>query len=250
MDKAGAVTVLHTFTGPDGYEPWAALVQGTDGGLYGSTVVGGAAGLGVLFRVDPAAPAAASLTSVTLNPAQVTGGSSSIGTVTLTGPAPAQGAVVSLSSSSSKAAVPATVNVPAGSSSATFPVTTTSVTITTTATITGTYGGQTRSATLTILPPASVKLSSLTLSPTLLRGGSSSLGTVRLTAAAATGGAVVTLGSSIPSVASVPATVTVPAGKSSATFIVRTTWVSSTRAVTISASYGGVTKWVVLTVTR
>src|SRR6266540_7562525 len=28
MDKAGTVTVLHTFTGPDGRTPWAALVQG------------------------------------------------------------------------------------------------------------------------------------------------------------------------------------------------------------------------------
>jgi uncharacterized repeat protein (TIGR03803 family) len=250
MDMAGTVTVMHTFTGPDGYEPWAALVQGTDGGLYGSTVVGGAFGLGVLFRVDPAAPVAASLTSVTLNPAQVTGGSSSTGTVTLTGPAPAGGAVVTLGSSSGNAAVPATVNVPAGSSSATFPVTTTSVTITTTATITGNYGGQTRSATLTILSPESVTLSSLTLNPTVLRGGFRSLGTVRLTAAATAGGAVVMLGSSSPTVASVPATVTVPAGVSSATFTVRTTHVSSTRAVTISASYGGVTKAVVLTVTR
>jgi len=54
LDKAGAVTVMHTFTGPDGYEPWAALLQGADGQLYGSTVIGGASGLGVLFRVDPA----------------------------------------------------------------------------------------------------------------------------------------------------------------------------------------------------
>src|SRR6266545_1678562 len=40
MDKVGTVTVLHTFTGPDGHEPWAGLVQGADGQLYGSTVVG------------------------------------------------------------------------------------------------------------------------------------------------------------------------------------------------------------------
>src|SRR5215204_4220584 len=57
MDKAGTVTVLHTFTGPDGREPWAGLAQGADGKLYGSTVVGGAFELGVLFRVDPANPA-------------------------------------------------------------------------------------------------------------------------------------------------------------------------------------------------
>jgi uncharacterized repeat protein (TIGR03803 family) len=57
MDKAGTVTVVHTFTGPDGTRPTAALAQGADGGLYGSTVVGGAFGLGVLFRVDAGAPA-------------------------------------------------------------------------------------------------------------------------------------------------------------------------------------------------
>jgi uncharacterized repeat protein (TIGR03803 family) len=52
MDKAGTVTVMHTFTGPDGTRPLAALAQGADGRLYGSTVVGGAFGLGVLFRVE------------------------------------------------------------------------------------------------------------------------------------------------------------------------------------------------------
>src|SRR5207342_3196735 len=59
MDKAGTVTVLHTFTGPDGSKPWAALAHGMDGQLYGSTVVGGAFGLGVLFLIEqaPAPPA-------------------------------------------------------------------------------------------------------------------------------------------------------------------------------------------------
>jgi uncharacterized repeat protein (TIGR03803 family) len=56
MDQAGTVTVMHTFTGPDGSTPRAALVQGADGQLYGSTVIGGAFGLGVLFRIDPASP--------------------------------------------------------------------------------------------------------------------------------------------------------------------------------------------------
>ena len=89
MDKAGTVTVVHTFTGPDGYQPWAALVQGADGGLYGSTVVGGAFGLGVLFRVDAAAPAPAplpTLAGLTFSPSSVVGGQSSTGTVTLERP--------------------------------------------------------------------------------------------------------------------------------------------------------------------
>jgi uncharacterized repeat protein (TIGR03803 family) len=251
MDKNGTVTVVHTFKGPDGSKPQAALVQGADGGLYGSTVVGGASGLGVLFRVDPAAAPAASLTSVTLNPTQVTGGSPSTGTVTLSAPAPSGGASVLLTSSSpALASVPGSVTVAAGSTSASFPVTTVTVTSAATATITGTYGGQSRSATLTVVPPAGVTLSSLTLSPTLVRGGFNSVGTVRLTAAAPAGGAVVTLKSSSPGVASVPASVTVAAGLSSVTFTVRTVRVIRSTTVTISAAYGGATKTALLTVTR
>ncbi len=65
------------------------------------------------------------LTSLTVNPSSVVGGSPSTGTVTLSGPAPAGGAVVSLSSDNTLAAtVPASVTVAAGATSATFPVTT------------------------------------------------------------------------------------------------------------------------------
>jgi uncharacterized repeat protein (TIGR03803 family) len=155
MDKAGTVTVLHTFTGPDGREPWAALVQGADGQLYGSTVVGGALGLGVLFRVDPAAPAPPAplptLTGLTLAPSSVVGGQSSTGTVTLGGPAASGGAVVALSSSSSSlASVPATVTVPAGATSASFVVSTQPVKRTKTTTITASYNGSSVSATLAV----------------------------------------------------------------------------------------------------
>ena len=151
MDKAGTVTVLHTFTGPDGYEPWAALVQGADGGLYGSTVVGGAFGLGVLFRVDPAAPAPLpTLTGLTLAPFSLVGGQSSTATVTLGGPAPAGGAVVALTSGSSVASVPATLKVPAGATSASFAVSTKRVARTKTVTIRASYNGGSVSAVLTV----------------------------------------------------------------------------------------------------
>jgi uncharacterized repeat protein (TIGR03803 family) len=152
MDRAGTVTVLHTFTGPDGREPWAALAQGTDGQLYGSTVVGGALGLGVLFRVDPAAPAPLpTLTGLTLTPSGVVGGQSSTGRVTLGGPAPSGGAIVALSSSSSLvASVPATVKVPGGATSASFVVSTKRVNRTKTATITASYNSSSVSTTLTV----------------------------------------------------------------------------------------------------
>jgi uncharacterized repeat protein (TIGR03803 family) len=54
MGKDGsAFQVLHSFNNQNGRGPQAALHVGSDGWLYGSTLWGGAHGLGVLFRVDP-----------------------------------------------------------------------------------------------------------------------------------------------------------------------------------------------------
>jgi uncharacterized repeat protein (TIGR03803 family) len=154
MDHAGTVTVLHTFTGPDGLEPWAALVQGADGGLYGSTVGGGAFGLGVLFRIDTAAPIQLpTLTGLAFAPSSIVGGQTATGTVTLSGPAPSGGAVVSLSAgNSSIVSAPATVTIPAGATSGSFAVATKPVkrTRTATVTVTASYNGGSVSATLTV----------------------------------------------------------------------------------------------------
>ncbi len=93
------------------------------------------------------------LSSLTLNPTSVVGGNSSQGTVTLNGPAPSGGAVVTLSSSNTAVAtVPASVTVPAGATSATFTVTTSAVTTATSSTISASYGGATATATLTVQP--------------------------------------------------------------------------------------------------
>jgi IPT/TIG domain/PQQ-like domain len=94
-----------------------------------------------------------------------------------------------------------------------------------------------------------VTLSSLTLNPTTVKGGTPSQGTVTLTGKAPVGGAKVKLGSSNTAVATVPAMLTVPANASSATFTVTTKGVSGNTKVTISASYAGVRKNATLTVT-
>jgi uncharacterized repeat protein (TIGR03803 family) len=53
LDKAGAETVLHKFTGdPDGYGPESLLVQDSAGDLYGTTYLGGKHGYGAVFKVD------------------------------------------------------------------------------------------------------------------------------------------------------------------------------------------------------
>ena len=52
---AGAITVLHKFTGypNDGYWPHGTLVQGNDGNFYGTTYQGGAHNQGAVFKITP-----------------------------------------------------------------------------------------------------------------------------------------------------------------------------------------------------
>jgi hypothetical protein len=193
----------------------------------------------------------AALSSLTLSPTSVNGGSPSTGTVALSAPAPSSGASVSLSSTNTAAAtVPTSVTIPAGASSATFTVTTLAVTASASATISASYAGVTRTASLTVTPQASgPTLTSLTLNPSSVNGGSPSAGTVMLSAPATSGGAVISLLSSSTTVATVPASVTIPAGASSATFSVTTLAVTASTSVNISASYAGVAQNASLTVT-
>src|SRR5204862_491875 len=141
--------------------------------------------------------AALLLESVTCAPPAGAGPQSSTGTVTLSGPAPAGGAQVTLSSSNAAATVPSSVTVPAASTTATFTIITSAVAASTPVTISASYGGTSTSASLTVTPPPLPTVSSLTLNPTSVTGGTqSSTGTVPRTAAPPAGGAQVTLSSS------------------------------------------------------
>jgi len=151
MDSSGSTSVVHEFSGPDGIAPHASLALASDGVLYGSTSVGGAYGLGTLFRLastEPALPP--TLLSLTPSHYGVVGGSSVSATVELSWAAPAGGAVVSLSSDSNLASVPATVTVPAGATRADFTVTTRQTKRTRVATITAAYNGSHVTTTLTV----------------------------------------------------------------------------------------------------
>ena len=192
---------------------------------------------------------AAALASITASPSTVIGGTSSTGTVTLTGVAPANGASVSLSSASSAVTMPGSVTVAQGASSATFTITTSAVATQTLTSLSATYSGVTTTTTLTVNPPAPAALGALTVSPTSVAGGKSATGTVSLTAPAPAGGALVTLASARPS-ASVPANVLVVGGTSSASFAISTARVMMKTAVKISATYAGATKTATLTLTR
>jgi len=53
ITPGGTFTTLHSFDGTDGVNPYGALVQATDGDLYGTTQVGGANGDGTIFKITP-----------------------------------------------------------------------------------------------------------------------------------------------------------------------------------------------------
>jgi hypothetical protein len=176
--------------------------------------------------------------SVSVNPASVTGGTNSTGIVTLSGPAPAAGTVVQLTSSNTSAAtVQGTVTVQSAATSATFPVNTSAVSSVASVTISASYQGSLKTATLTVNPALSVQ--SVTLSPSSVTGGANSTGTVVLTGPAPAGGATVQLASSNTSAATVPTTVTVAANSTTATFTATTQTVANSTSVTITATLNG-----------
>ena len=104
--------------------------------------------------------------SYTLSPWTTIGaGVTTTAAVTLNVPAPAGGAVLTLSASDPKAAkVPATVTVPAGQSSVSFAVQGSGVSIATTVTLTAQYNGGTATASLTVAPGDKISVSSATYS--------------------------------------------------------------------------------------
>jgi len=54
VDTSGHETVLYSFTGgDDGADPYAGVVLGPEGQLYGATPFGGRANVGVVFEIKP-----------------------------------------------------------------------------------------------------------------------------------------------------------------------------------------------------
>ncbi|MDR3687834.1 MAG: hypothetical protein P4L46_00545 [Fimbriimonas sp.] len=181
------------------------------------------------------------IASVSVQPTNVSGGSDCVGTVLLTGSAPAGGIVVSLLSGNASATVPATITIPSGSSSGQFAVTTSPVSAVTPLTLLATDQITTRTCILTV---RLAQLSSLAVTPSPVVGGSATpvAGVVNLDGPAPTGGATVTLASSNQAAVTTPQSVTVPAGSKSVQFAVTTVQNSTPYGPTISATFGGITK--------
>ena len=194
--------------------------------------------------------AGVAVAAVSASPSSVVGGGGATGTVSLSASAPAGGASVLLASASSAVTVPAAVTVAQGMTSATFGIATSAVTMPTSTTISASYGGVTKATTFTVTPASAPALASVALTSTSIVGGTSTTGRATLTAPAGSGGAVVTLRSSNPTLVGVPASVVVPAGATSATFTVTTTVTKRNATAAVYATYASVTKTASLTVKR
>jgi len=150
----------------------------TEAGLFVVLLCSYSCGGGYGSTPGPGYP---TLSSIALSPSSVNGGSSSTGTVTLSGPASSGGAVVYLASNASAATVPASVTVAAGAPSATFTVNTTAVTASTPVTISASYAGATKTASLTVNPPSGTPAGTYTLTITGTSGSLTHSSTVQVT---------------------------------------------------------------------
>ena len=209
----------------------------TTGTTVGITAAYRGSTLTTQLEIDPA-PVIIAPTTLSLYPSSVNGGDTATATVTLNGPAPTSGLIVTLSSSDPAAQVHATVTVPAGATSADSTVATSVVTRQVVATLTASAGGKSVTATLTVLAPA---LERIALAPQTLPGGQTATGTLTLTFPAPTGGVIVALGSDNLA-AVVPATASIPAGGTTTTFSIATQAVPKTLVATITATLSGVSQ--------
>ena len=193
-------------------------------------------------------PSVPHLVSMVASPFEVMGGAATpqpMLTLTLSGPAPAGGAVINVQSTGGPAGFTTvaaglsqltTVTVPPGTTSTTINLFTGSVSVPTFVSLTGNYNGPASS--FIELNPTPV-LARVTLNATAVTGGSTNpTGTVTLSGTAQSPGVTVTL-SSNNGAASVPPSVTVTTGTSTANFTVTTSSVASQRTALITATTGG-----------
>ncbi len=260
---------IYAFANDDtsGRLPYAPLTQDAAGNLYGTTYSGASEGYGAVYKLSPGGSAFAlhkfgnpvdnpddsggtssssvHLLSVALNPASVTGGKSSTGTVVLDAPAPLQGAVVALSTNNPIAKVFRTVVFSAGQTTATFSVSTRAVGSLTSLSVSAAYNGGSLSASLTIVPPVLVSVS---LNPERVTSGSNATGVLRLSGPAPEGGILVNMSSSLPSAVTVPSVVWIRAGASGGSFLAATGQVYSVVTGAVHAVLNDVSKQATLTV--
>jgi hypothetical protein len=203
-----------------------------------------------LLLLPSGALAGGSISALSVDPSQVSGGAQAQGTVTVAFPDGTPTEVLLFSSNTSVATVPAKVILPAGATSGTFPISTNAAAPPEIVQLTAWVGNVNRTANLSVNPatPAGPTLSSVSVIPSTLTGGSAATGTVKFSGAM-NDGAVYRLTSSNPAVVQVPAERVVNARASSGAFPVTTSPVSANTTVTITAKWFNVTRTTTMTVT-
>lgn len=174
------------------------------------------------------------LKSIVMSQPTVVGGQVLSANITIDGPAGYWGSDVSIKNSSTIAFMGNIIAVDSGKTSTFFNINTSAVTSPQTVTITAVGGIVSKTVSFTVVP---VGPQSLSLSPSSLKAGASSVGMVTLNAPAGSSGVVVSLSSSQAG-ASVPVSITIPAGSTSGTFSITTKVGSGKSTATISASVG------------
>ena len=194
--------------------------------------------------------------SISLQPPALFGGNDGVGVVNLaTGyVAPVGGALVTLTSDNpALVQMPASVTIPAGQTSASFPIQTWTTGTTTPVNISASYGNVTKSAVLTVSAPSqAVPISSVTLTPQTVVGGSNQGVRVLVTLAAndPNEGAPIMLTSSRPDIAPLPRSIRIQFSPQDSAFTdFAAAAVSTPTQVTITATFGGSSKSAILTVT-
>jgi hypothetical protein len=190
------------------------------------------------------------LTDLTIKPVEMVGGKSAIATVTLSAGLPAAGTVILTVPAGSPVKMPIPdVSIKATKSTGITVITTTPVKADTKVTVTATYGGFTKTATITVLAP---QLEDVTAPATVKGNGTTTAKvTITLTGPAPAGGIKVNLESPSPFPIPKGTTVTVPAGSTTAeSKPITAAKVVKNTAVNIEASYNGVTKTASITVTK
>jgi hypothetical protein len=197
------------------------------------------------FNVDPPF-------QIAVTPSEIVGGNTATGTVTLAGPAPAGGLTFTLSTENDEVTLtaPKSVTIPAGAKSVSFPVGSSIPSYDGMNGMIQAFNSDGLYSYTFVTVDRELKLTGIVLAPNSVSGGASSSVTVTMNSVAPTGGYVVQLSASAPTLAQIPATITIPAGAISATARIVTSSVSSFESSEITAAFSGMTVSTPLWVTQ
>ena len=217
-----------------------------EGATTGRITVTTLSGVGTSDK-DFEVPTAPALVSLSIDGNMTYPGLQVTGKVTLSSPATTNGVVVNLGTNNASVLAPdsTSVTVPEGSTSATFTATAGDVLVDTTVALSATLDSVTKTADVTVKPWDFT----LTASPNSVVGGKeNSTGILSLIVKAPAGKATVTLTSSNPAALSVDSSFNIAGGKKSGIFKMTSHAVKKATKVTITATFKGVSKSVVITV--